>query len=52
MNRTENNILPAYLGNYGPSYIGNDDIPNQWTMIPNPYYLGKPPLTFSNIPFS
>ncbi len=48
MNRNENNILPAYLGNYGPSYKSNDNIPNQWIMIPNLYYLGNPPLTFSN----
>jgi hypothetical protein len=33
-----NNILPAYLGNHGLSYAGNDNIPNPWTMIFNPYY--------------
>jgi hypothetical protein len=48
MNPIENNILPTYLGNYGPFYANNDNIPNPWIMIPNPYYLGNPPLTFSN----
>jgi hypothetical protein len=37
MNPTRNNTLLAYLGNYGLSYVGNDNIPNPWTMIPNPY---------------
>jgi hypothetical protein len=50
MNPIENNILPTYLGNYGPFYANNDNIPNPWIMIPNPYYLGNPPLTFSNTP--
>jgi hypothetical protein len=49
MNPTKNNILLAYLGNYGPSYTSNNNIPNPWTMIPNLYYLSNPPLTFSNI---
>jgi hypothetical protein len=49
MNLIGNNILPTYLGNYGPSsYANNNNIPNTWTMILNPYYLGNPPLTFSN----
>jgi hypothetical protein len=48
MNPTRNNILPTYIGNYGSSYIGNGNIPNSWTMIPNPYYPGNLPLTFSN----
>jgi hypothetical protein len=48
MNPTGNNILPTYLGIYGLSYACNDNIPNPWTMILNPYYLGNPPLTFSN----
>jgi hypothetical protein len=50
MNPTGNNILLAYLGNYGSSYAYNNNIPNPWIMIPNPYYLGNPPLTFSNTP--
>jgi hypothetical protein len=50
MNPTRNNILPTYLGNYGLSYVGNDNIPNPWTMIPNPYYPRNFPLTFSNTP--
>jgi hypothetical protein len=37
MNPIGNNILLIYLGNYGLSYAWNDNIPNQWTMIPNPY---------------
>jgi len=45
MNPTRNSILPAYLGNYEPSYVGNDNIPNPWTMIPNPYY----PRTFHSL---
>jgi hypothetical protein len=46
---TKNNILPANLGNYGPSYTSNDNIPNPWTMmIPNPYYPRNLSLTFSN----
>jgi hypothetical protein len=49
MNPTKNNILPTYLGHYGPSYTSNDKIPNPWTMIPNMYYLGNPPHSFSNI---
>jgi len=49
MNPIGNNILPTYLGNYGPSsYANNNNIPNTWKMIPNPYYLRNPPLTFSN----
>jgi hypothetical protein len=47
MNPTGNNVLPAYLGNYGPSYVGNNNIPNPWTIF-NFYYLDNPPLTFSN----
>ncbi len=43
-------VLLTYLGNYGLSSVGNDNIPNMWTMIPNPYYLGNPPLIFSNTP--
>lgn len=50
MNPTKNNTLLAYFGNYGQSYVGNDNIPNSWTMILNLYYLGNPPLTFSNTP--
>jgi len=50
MNITGNSISLAYLGNYGLSYINNDNIPNPWAMNPNPYYQGNPPLTFSNIP--
>jgi hypothetical protein len=45
---TRNNILPTYLGNYGLSYVGNDNIPNPWTIIPNPYYPRNLPLTFPN----
>jgi hypothetical protein len=48
MNPTKNSVLPAYLGDCGPSYASNDNIPNPWVMIPSPYYLGNPPLTFSN----
>jgi hypothetical protein len=48
MNPTENNILLAYLRNYGPSYARNGNISNPWTMILNPYYPRNPPLTFSN----
>jgi hypothetical protein len=48
MNPTRNSILPTYLGNYGLSYVGNGNIPNPWTIIPNPYYPGNPPLTFPN----
>jgi hypothetical protein len=48
MNPIGNNVLLAYLGNYGPSYACNDNIPNPWTKIPIPYYLGNPPLTFPN----
>ncbi len=47
MNPIGNIILPAYLGNHGASYVGNGNIPNSWTMIPNLYYLGNLPLTFS-----
>jgi hypothetical protein len=43
-----NNISLAYLGNYGPSYASNYNIPNPWTMIHNPYYQGNPPLIFPN----
>ncbi len=50
MNPIENSILPAYLGNYIPSYAINGNIPNPWIMIPNPYYSRNPPLTFSNTP--
>jgi hypothetical protein len=50
MNPIKNNILLTYLGNYGPSYTSNDNIPNPWAMILNPYYLGNPPLTFFNTP--
>jgi hypothetical protein len=49
VNPTGNNILLAYIGNYGLTYVGNDNIPNPWTMIPNPYYLGNPPFTFTNM---
>jgi hypothetical protein len=48
MNSTRNNILPTYLGNHGLSYVGNNNIPNPWTIIPNPYYPRNPPLTFPN----
>jgi len=48
MNPIENNILPSYLGNYGPPFVGNNNIPNPWTTIPNPYYPRNPPFTFSN----
>jgi hypothetical protein len=48
MNPTRKYILPTYLGNYGLSYVGNDNIPNPWTMILNHYYLGNHPFTFSN----
>jgi len=48
MNPTGHNILLAYLGHYEPSYVSNNNIPNPWTMIPNPYYLGNPPFTFFN----
>jgi hypothetical protein len=48
MNATNNNILLTYLGNYGSSYAGIYNILNPWTMIPNPYYVGNLPLTFSN----
>jgi hypothetical protein len=48
INPTGNNILLAYLGNYGPTYEGNGNIPNPWTMIPNPNYLRNPPFTFPN----
>ncbi len=47
MNFIGNNILPTYLGNYGPSYASNNNIPNPWTMIPNPYYPRNLQLTFS-----
>jgi hypothetical protein len=48
MNPTGNSVLLAYLGNYGPSYVSNNNIPNPWIMIRNPYYLGNPLVTFSN----
>ncbi len=48
MNPIGNNILPAYLGNYGLSYASNDNIPNRWTMNLIPYYPRNPPLTFFN----
>jgi hypothetical protein len=48
MNPSRNNILLAYLGNYGSSYASNNKIPNPWTMVLNPYYLGNVPLIFSN----
>jgi hypothetical protein len=37
MNPIGNNILLAYLENYGSSYAGNNNIPNPWTIIPNLY---------------
>jgi hypothetical protein len=46
MNPTRNNISFAYLGNYGPSYANNYNIPDPWTMIHNPYYQGNSPLIF------
>jgi hypothetical protein len=52
MNPIGKYILPAYLGNYGLSYVGNENIPNPWTMIFDHYYLGNPPFTFSNTPKS
>ncbi len=48
MNSTKNNILPTYLGNHGLSYVGNNNIPNPWTIIPNLYYPRNPPFTFPN----
>lgn len=49
MNPIINSILLTTLGNYGPSYASNDNIPNPSIMILNPYYLANPSLTFSNI---
>jgi hypothetical protein len=46
--RIGNNILSTYFGNHGSSYASNDNIPNPWTMILNPYYLSNPPLMFSH----
>jgi hypothetical protein len=48
MNPTGNGISSTYLGNYGPSYASNYNIPNPWTMIHNPYYQGNPQLIFPN----
>jgi hypothetical protein len=42
MNPTENDILPTYFGNYGLSYVSTSNIPNPWTLIPNP----KKPSTY------
>jgi hypothetical protein len=50
MNTIENNILPSYLGTYGPPYVGDNNIPNPWTTILNSYYTTNPPFTFSNTP--
>ncbi len=48
MNPPKSNILLTDLGSYGSSYVGIFNIPNPWTMIPNPFYQRNPPLTFSN----
>lgn len=48
MNPIENDILPTYFGNYGPSYVSINNIPNPWTLIPNPYYPKNPPCIFFN----
>jgi hypothetical protein len=46
VNPIRNNVLLAYLGNYGPFDAGNDNIPEPWTMISNHIYLGNLPPTF------
>ncbi len=48
VNPIKNNILLAYLGNYGPSYVGYVNIPNPWTMICNCFYPWNPPFFFLN----
>lgn len=48
MNPIGNSISSTYIGNYGPSYASNYNIPNPWTMIHNPYYQGNPQFIFPN----